>query len=97
MISNAPRAAMNLTVPTEMVSRYVAAARPLAWLVPALAASATVALIAARRLGPLTQRRMHTALLALAALGGVWWGWRLRWLCDDAFISFRYADNLLRG
>src|SRR6185295_13134955 len=38
------------------------------------------------------------ALLALVAL--VWWGthaWRERFLSDDAFISFRYADHLARG
>jgi hypothetical protein len=23
--------------------------------------------------------------------------WRLAWVCDDAFISFRYADNLVHG
>jgi hypothetical protein len=88
---------MNLTVPAEMVTRYVAAARPLAWVVPVAALSAMLVLLGARRLGPLGQRRLHFGLLALAAAGGVWWGWRLRWLCDDAFISFRYADNLLRG
>jgi len=38
------------------------------------------------------------ALLALAAL--VWWGthaWRERFLSDDAFISFRYAEHLAHG
>ena len=24
-------------------------------------------------------------------------GWTLSWLCDDAFASFRYADNWARG
>ena len=28
---------------------------------------------------------------------GVIAAWRLAWLCDDAFISFRYADNLVHG
>lgn len=34
-----------------------------------------------------------------AALVGVLLGyaWRLRFLCDDAFISFRYAENLIAG
>jgi hypothetical protein len=38
------------------------------------------------------------ALLGLAALA-LWAtnAWRERFLCDDAFISFRYADHLARG
>ena len=37
-------------------------------------------------------------LLLLAALGlWGWQAWRERFLCDDAFISFRYADHLARG
>ncbi len=34
---------------------------------------------------------------AAAVALGVVCAWRLAWLCDDAFISFRYADNLLHG
>jgi len=38
------------------------------------------------------------ALLLAAALGlWGWQAWRERFLCDDAFISFRYADHLARG
>lgn len=37
------------------------------------------------------------ALVAVAALAGVAWGFELAWLGDDAFISFRYADNLVHG
>ena len=36
-------------------------------------------------------------VLALASAGALWWAWQLRWLCDDAYISFRYADNWARG
>jgi len=37
-------------------------------------------------------------LLLVAALGlWGWQAWRERFLCDDAFISFRYADHLARG
>src|SRR5690606_9328035 len=28
---------------------------------------------------------------------GVWYAWSLRWIGDDAFISFRYARNLAEG
>jgi hypothetical protein len=33
---------------------------------------------------------------AMAALAFVW-AWHLRWLSDDAYISFRYARNLVEG
>src|SRR5262245_48760699 len=33
------------------------------------------------------------AALVIGIVGAV----RLAWVCDDAFISFRYADNLVRG
>lgn len=33
-------------------------------------------------------------LLAAAALG---WAWSAPWLCDDAFVSFRYAEQWLAG
>jgi hypothetical protein len=36
-----------------------------------------------------------------ATVAALAWGlvgaWRLRWTCDDAFLSFRYARNLVRG
>jgi hypothetical protein len=43
--------------------------------------------------------RNGRAALALAATGAVFAAlvWRFDWLCDDAFISFRYARNLARG
>ena len=37
------------------------------------------------------------ALSAMAFAFGVISAVRLRWTCDDAFISFRYAQNLARG
>ncbi len=46
-------------------------------------------------------RRTVLALAVALALGGVGlWAeqaWRERFLCDDAFISFRYAEHLARG
>lgn len=35
--------------------------------------------------------------VALALILGIAVATRLAWLCDDAFISFRYADNLVHG
>jgi arabinofuranosyltransferase len=39
-------------------------------------------------------RRLAGGALILAALS---WAWHLRWICDDAFISFRYSDNFAHG
>jgi hypothetical protein len=36
-------------------------------------------------------------VLTLICGGAVHFSWKLRWLCDDAFISFRYAENLAQG
>ena len=36
-------------------------------------------------------------LLLLAALGAAAWAFVLRWTCDDAYISFRYAQHLVEG
>jgi hypothetical protein len=41
--------------------------------------------------------RLLVAVAALACLWGVLAAARLAWVCDDAFISFRYARNLVRG
>ena len=36
-------------------------------------------------------------LTALAVLAAAWQAWVLRWTCDDAFISIRYAQHLVEG
>ena len=41
--------------------------------------------------------RSTWAIAALAIGFGVWEAARQSWLCDDAFISFRYAANLVHG
>src|SRR5262245_39510727 len=43
-----------------------------------------------RRLPARTTAKISFALISIL---GVAWAWHLRWLCDDAFISFRYARN----
>lgn len=42
------------------------------------------------------QKRGEYLLLAAAIVIGCGLAYHRRWLCDDAFISFRYAQNLLR-
>lgn len=41
-------------------------------------------------------KSLHLVTLA-TCVGGLAWAWSLRWIGDDAFISFRYARNLLEG
>ena len=36
-------------------------------------------------------------LVAAALLYGAWHAWGVRWMCDDAYISVRYAGNLADG
>jgi hypothetical protein len=42
-------------------------------------------------------RAARWSLLAAVVGLGVAWGYQLLWFADDAFISFRYAQNLLHG
>jgi hypothetical protein len=89
---------MTLTLLVELLARYGRALRE-TWpfAVAALGVAAAFLLPAVRqRLERLTPAA-RWILLGLVGLGAVLWGWQLRWLCDDAFISFRYADNLARG
>jgi hypothetical protein len=82
----------------EMVSRYGGALVDEALWV-ALAALAALAYVIVR------WRREHLAIpawlpraaLATVAVLAVAWAWQLRWLADDAFISFRYARNWIAG
>jgi len=44
--------------------------------------------------------RARAAFLLLSLIGvayGSWSAFRIRWVCDDAFITFRYIQNLLTG
>lgn len=45
----------------------------------------------------MSRRTVFWTLAALAVLAAVVQAWVLRWTCDDAFISFRYAQNLAEG
>jgi len=65
----------------------------------ALAAGLLLATLVIRRFGgSRTVFRLWTALLLLTALAiGLSRAWSRLWLADDAFISFRYAQNLIDG
>lgn len=44
-----------------------------------------------------SSRPARSALTALGLAGALGWAWHLAWVSDDSFISFRFADNLVRG
>lgn len=70
---------------------YRPAALPFGWLAILLLSGMLLAGLAAR---PLAARLGLAALTLIVALAGVIWP---SWLSDDAFISFRYAQNLVQG
>lgn len=46
---------------------------------------------------PLSETRRQRLMLGLVILVALFLGWQLRWDLDDAYISFRYAWNLVHG
>jgi hypothetical protein len=77
--------------------------------IPELASQRNVAVLfsvlALIFLAPALQNRLKSrprawlsiAVLLISIAVGVTWAIKLSWICDDAFISFRYADNLVNG
>jgi hypothetical protein len=63
-------------------------------------AALALALLAFALRGFLPERHRSKALaacLAVSAAGALFYAWQLRWLADDAYISFRYAANWVNG
>lgn len=46
---------------------------------------------------PMPRRTIFWLATAAAVLAAVWQTWALRWTCDDAYISFRYAQHFAEG
>ncbi|HMR78720.1 MAG TPA: hypothetical protein PKD61_26615, partial [Polyangiaceae bacterium] len=46
---------------------------------------------------PRAYRWLGVVVAALSVAFGVWRGWEFLWIGDDAFISFRYAENFAHG
>ena len=44
-----------------------------------------------------THQRTIRLIFILVVITALFAGWKLRWVCDDAFISFRYAENFANG
>lgn len=59
-------------------------------------AAPLLVLLRARRPGGL-KPWLGRVLLAAVIAAGMLWAWQLKWVGDDAFISFRYARNLIEG
>ena len=66
------------------------------WLVAA-AVAVGLCMPQVRRLSLRVRRPLRVFLLAVAVAGAVVWAWSLLWASDDAYISFRYAYNLVQG
>jgi arabinofuranosyltransferase len=67
------------------------------WLVGALVVFAGFVLVLRFGLPQKHANKIALAVGAAISLFGLFYAWHLRWLCDDAFISFRYAENWVRG
>lgn len=82
----------------EIAARYLTVAAETWPLALAMVVAVGVLLhpAAQARLGGLSPRARQ-ALLALAIALGVVWAAALAWVCDDAFISFRYAAHWAHG
>jgi hypothetical protein len=45
----------------------------------------------------MSRRATFLTVAIVAAVAAAWQAWALRWTCDDAFISFRYAQHFVEG
>ena len=82
----------------ELLERYGETLRDAAWWWAFAAVAATIVTRPGvrQRLAALPPRAWTIVAVAIAILAVVW-AWHLRWISDDAFISFRYSRNWARG
>lgn len=73
------------------------ARRLLVLLVLAVVVGFLVERLVRRRGGRWSRRGVPVLAMAAVLGGGLWLGWQTAFVCDDAFISFRYARNLAEG
>lgn len=64
----------------------------LAFAVAAMVSSPNV-----RRLSGRARSLVSWGILVTTIVGAMFWAWSLLWASDDAYITFRYAENLARG
>jgi hypothetical protein len=91
-------APMRDLLPVDLTVRYFQELAHHAWL---LVPAALVALVVGRQGWPAPVARagpwIRRVALVLVVGGAALWAWSLLWASDDAYISFRYAENLARG
>lgn len=76
----------------EIAVRYAELAASRWWVIAGLVIGGVFGWIAVRR------NRLPGWILLVPAIGaGAWFTWTQRSLVDDAFITFRYAENLVAG
>ena len=83
----------------EVLTRYWGALREAdKWpVVAVLLAMALLLPSVTKRLRKLPPQATACVLLIAICAVGVAWAWHLGWVCDDAYISFRYSKNLASG
>jgi len=82
----------------ELFARYKGAlAQNTVWVIVAALAAIAYVVVTSRKKDLPVPKWAPAAALALLSIFAVVWAWQLRWLSDDAFISFRYARNWVAG
>jgi len=83
---------------SELFQRFFDEAKQvgLTWLMLTWGA-AMLCLPIVRQLPGRVRTYLNWVLLVATVLGALAWAWSLIWASDDAYITFRYAENLARG
>jgi hypothetical protein len=80
----------------ELFARYVSAIAEHGWFF-AIVAAILLANLLRHRLSLRAQRWVRLGFVAAVGVAGAVYAWSLIWASDDAYISFRYAENLALG
>ena len=80
---------------TDIATRYASNISDEIWVLTLALLAAAVWLFSVSR--RIDAGKLLFPLTFATCLGALGWAWSLRWIGDDAFISFRYARNLLEG
>jgi hypothetical protein len=82
----------------DLTTRYFGGLKAeIGWIVGALVLLLFGAVSALRGLPPALSRRLYVGFALALCLGACVWALHLGWVGDDAYISFRYVQNLVQG